>query len=156
MISEFPHWDCKSQSLYYVDLFSQISSIFRYDHKCDRVHWATIEGASYAASIIPIKHSKDRFIVGCDQSILEICWNGICPIAKVIRVIFNLDLNSNHRINHVKADPTGRIYFGTYGDKLCGSEADNCLYFISNHNEVESVHCCSKLNNGLAWEWYTG
>lgn len=50
-----------------------------------------------------------------------------------------------------KADPTGRLYFGTYGEKICGAESNSSLYSYTRKEGVQLVFSGFKSCFGIAF-----
>lgn len=163
-LGEGPHWDAKSRSVYYVDIYRNDEfSIHRYDVVENKTYSASIEGETYVSFIIPLDGELELFAVGIGRRVGVIQWNGKSPVAKVLRIAFEVDQTDelkNTAINDGKADPIGRLYFGTirtggalskFDDIFEISNYDCSLYRYDVQNDVVQVRDKVRLSNGLAW-----
>lgn len=162
-LGEGPHWDAKSRSLYYVDIYRNDEfSIHRFDVAENKTYSASIEGESYASFIIPIEGATDLFAVGIGHRVGAIQWDGKSPVAKVLRIAFEVaKKNELKNINDGKADPIGRLFCGTipaeateiksFDDLFVNSDYTYALYRCDAQNSVVQVRDKVRLSNGLAW-----
>lgn len=109
-LGEGPHWDEKTQSLYYVDIYGKGESILRYDYKENKVYSATIDGEQVVSFIIPVANTTDQYAVGIRKRVGIVEWDGVSPKAKLGPIAFEVDEDDNNRFNDAKADPMGRFY----------------------------------------------
>lgn len=159
-IGEGPHWDEKSQSLYYVDIFGTEYSVLRYCSLVDRTYGATIDGEPVVSFIIPVYGTKDEFAVGLRHRVGIIRWNGKSRKAKLIRIaedIENCKPYWENRFNDAKADPRHRLWAGTMRVEECDKpeiptygnlfrfSADEPAYTVSKPNSIQ-------ISNGLAFD----
>lgn len=163
-LGEGPHWDAKSRSLYYVDIYRNDEfSIHRYDVAENKTYSASVEGESYVSFIIPVDGATDLFAVGLRRRVGVVQWNGKSPVAKVLRIVFGIDHTAeleNSALNDGKADPKGRLFCGTVGgandlksfDDIFENSHFTCaLYRYDVQNNVVQVRDKVRLSNGLAW-----
>jgi len=163
-LGEGPHWDAKSRSLYYVDIYrSNEFSVHRYDATENKTYSATIEGESYVSFIIPLDGEAELFAVGIGRRVGVIQWNGKSAVAKILQITLEVDQTDelkNTAINDGKADPLGRLYFGTIrtggalkelDDIFDNPNYDCALYRYDVQNNVVQVRDKVRLSNGLAW-----
>lgn len=162
-LGEGPHWDAKSRSLYYVDIYRNNEfSIHRFDVAENKTYSASIEGESYASFIIPIDGATDLFAVSIANRVGVIQWNGKSPVAKVLRIAFEVNQTDELKnINDGKADPIGRLFCGTIPiggteiksfDDLFDNYNYTCaLYRYDAQKHVVQVRDKVRLSNGLAW-----
>ncbi|SPP77643.1 regucalcin isoform X1 [Drosophila guanche] len=151
-LGEGPHWDVATQSLYYVDL--EAGKLLRYDFKENKVYKTQIEGEKLAAFVLPIQGKPQEFAVGCARRVVVVKWDGVSPVAKVVRTLFEvqkeLELN---RWNDAKTDPRGRFFGGTM--RYVGNEFQfrhGELYKWEAGGEVSIVKGDVGISNGLAWD----
>ncbi|XP_022217077.1 regucalcin isoform X1 [Drosophila obscura] len=151
-LGEGPHWDVATQSLYYVDL--EAGKLLRYDFKQNKVYATQIEGESFAAFVLPIEGKPQEFAVGCARRVVIVKWDGVSPVAKVVRTLFEVqpELEKN-RLNDAKADPRGRFFGGTMryiGDEFEFRHGE--LYKWEAGGQVSIVKGDVGISNGLAWD----
>lgn len=152
-LGEGPHWDAKTQSLYYVDIYPGL--LHRYDYKKNQVYTATVEGDLKPISfIIPVKGSTDEFVISIGTSVSVISWNGESAKAKLIRKLDERNL-PDVRFNDGKVDTSSRFLFtgtmrleelgGLYGARL------GTFYNYSVKGGFTSFRTNIGISNGLAW-----
>ncbi|XP_068157838.1 uncharacterized protein [Drosophila tropicalis] len=151
-LGEGPHWDVARQSLYYVDL--ERAGLHRYDYKQNKVYKAKVENETFATFIIPIEGNTQEFAVGCDRRVSIVSWDGVSPVAKVVRTLFEVqaDLKDN-RLNDAKVDPRGRLFGGTMcrtGNVFIQRKGE--LYSWQAGGQVKLIKSDVGISNGLAWD----
>lgn len=109
-LGEGPHWDEKTQSLYYVDIYGKEGSILRYDYKENKVYSAKIDGEEVVSFIIPVANTIGQYAVGIRKRLGVVEWDGVSPKAKLGPIAFEVNEDDNNRFNDAKADPMGRFY----------------------------------------------
>lgn len=82
------------------------NSIFRYDLKAGKVYAAYIENESSPSFIAPVDRCKGQYAVGLQNSVKIIQWDGISPIAHVIRIFYTVKQNTTSHFNAL-VDPKG-------------------------------------------------
>lgn len=112
---ESPHWDAKTESLYYVDFFGDSNQLLRYDYNEDRLYAAKIvPEQKNPGFIIPVEGCKNQFMVGFqDRRVRIVYWDGRAPTAVIMETLFEVEQSSEYSNNlwHLaKADPMGRFY----------------------------------------------
>ncbi|SPP88044.1 regucalcin [Drosophila guanche] len=151
-LGEGPHWDVARQSLYYVDL--EVGVIHRYDYKQNKVYKAQIQGEEFASFILPIENRPQEFAVGCNRRCVVVQWDGVAPVAKVLRTLFEVQPGLvDNRINDAKTDPRGRFYGGTMcctGDIFTQFKGE--LYDWQAGGQVRKIKGEVGISNGLAWD----
>jgi pyruvate kinase len=152
-LGEGPHWDPKTKSLYYVDIFSP--AIFRYNTKNGEIYKAKIKDNDEPIGfIIPIEDRDDEFVVGAGKDATVIRWDGRSGYAHVVRVLGEVDkFKSANRINDGKCDPLGRLFFGTMGDESTDlkSNPTGSFYRFSVEKGAENLKSSIGISNGLTW-----
>lgn len=160
VISDGPHWDVNTQSLYYADLAANGSenTLLRYDYKENRVYTASIINRNkFASFLIPLKCKKNQFAVGIGRSIEIIKWDGCSPFAKVIRTIVNVEVDSRYDtnvFNDGKADPCGRFFGGTERTAFCRNDsqlANASFYRFTSEDGLRQLKSDVYSSNGLTW-----
>lgn len=151
-LGEGPHWDVKTQSLYFVSLFE--ATIHRLDYQKNKVYHASVEGCKWISFIIPAKGRSNGFVVADGSRILLISWDGISDNAKIIDVIADLGDKEN-RINDGKADFKGRLFAGTLRAEDRGNpfKENTGKFYRLDAKTGEFVEQFDKvfISNGLAW-----
>lgn len=105
-LGEGPHWDEKTQSLYYNDIYGKDASILRYDFKENKVYSAKIDGEPVVSFIIPVANAIDQFAVGIGRRVGIVNWDGVSPKAKLGPIAFEIDEPSTNRFNDAKVQIT--------------------------------------------------
>lgn len=151
-LGEGPHWDEARQSLYFVDL--EAGKLLRYDYKQNKTYRTQIEGETLAGFVLPIAGNPQEFAVGCGRRTVIVNWDGVSPVAKVVRTLFEVqpDFKEN-RLNDAKTDPRGRFYGGTM--RYIGDEFEHRhgeLYRWEAGGTVTLVKSDVGISNGLAWD----
>lgn len=159
VIGEGPHWDAKSASLYYVDIYGTEYTILRHCPAENKTYGANIDGEPIVTFIIPVHGTYDQFAVGLVHSVGIIRWNGKSSRAKLIRTaltVENCTEFKNNRFNDAKADPYGRLFAGTKREEGCKDlitptygnlfrfSVDQPAVTLNKPNTV-------RISNGLAW-----
>lgn len=153
-LGEGPHWDIKSQSLYFVDLFE--ATIHRWDYRENKSYSASVEGCTWTSFIIPVRGRSNEFVVGDGTRLVLITWNGIADKAKTLKVIADLgDTEKTNRFNDGKADPKGRLFAGTMKAEHSGNpfEMNSGKLFRFHAKSGKFVEQFDRvfISNGLAW-----
>lgn len=159
VLGEGPHWDHKSQSLYYVDIFGNKCSVLRYCLAEEIVYCAKIPGQPVVTFIIPVAGTKDQFVVGLSRAVGVIRWDGKSRKAILLRIVLPIEHCSNCQnniFNDAKADPGCRLFAGTKRSEACADRITPTygnLYRVGGGeptlilNKPKSV----RISNGLAW-----
>ncbi|XP_068155730.1 regucalcin-like [Drosophila tropicalis] len=151
-LGEGPHWDVARQSLYYVDL--ERGFLHRYDYKQNKVYKAKVEGETFATFILPVEGNPLEFAVGCDRRAAIVNWDGVSPVAKVVRTLFEVQPGlKDNRLNDAKTDPRGRFVGGTMactGDIFAQRKGE--LYSWQAGGQVKLIKTDVGISNGLAWD----
>lgn len=151
-----PHWDEKTQSLYFVDFLSPTRVLNRYDMRENRIYSATIEGNQVPAFFIPLKKRANQFAGGIERTVKIINWNGIDPIGTTSQHLFTVEKSSKYDGNYwdiAKASPSHKFYGGTYRIEICSftSAANASLYGYSKEAGVIRLLRNEKVAAGIDW-----
>lgn len=150
ILSESPHWDAKTQNLYYVDIFGK--KIFRYNPTSTELTAADL--GKQVTFIVPVEGSSDRFVIGLENQLAEITWDGSSPTVSKIEVIAEADEPSTNRFNDGKADPSGKLWAGTMGAEPQPGKVDlkkGNLYSLEADKKLKRHVSNIHISNGLAW-----
>lgn len=152
-VGEVPHWDAKSQSLYYVDIAGYNSSLLRYDYDENRIYQATIDNAATLLFILPINCAPNYFLVGIDLEAVIVYWNGRSSKATVIWTLFKFNENPSNVINDIKTDVHGRFYGGTKSVESCdtGKAPTGAFYRFHKRKGLQKIFGNVYISNGLTW-----
>lgn len=71
-----------------------------------------ILGEKIISFCVPIVGKKDQFIVGAGRRILHVTWDGIHTMGSIVKVLDEVPVNGV-RINQMRVDKMGRLFFGT-------------------------------------------
>ncbi|XP_060518780.1 regucalcin-like [Cylas formicarius] len=148
-LGEGPHWDEKSQSLYFVDILG--NTIHKY-HPATKKHTQANIGAPVSI-IIPVQGEKDRFLISIGREIALVTWDGISDQISNIQKIAEGDPGTNNRFNDGKCDPSGRLWVGTMGPEPENGHVQperGSLYSVKG-NEIKKHFSNIGISNGLAW-----
>lgn len=146
-----PHWDGKYGRLLFADQYSKNATICQFDYSSSKMFCATIRGEEYASAIIPVEKCKNKFVVALRKSIKVVKWNGKSKKACVTKEIYSTPPSDFNFMDTAKADATGRLYFGTYGEEICGSASNSSLYSYSPKEGIQLVLTDYKSCFGLAF-----
>lgn len=115
-------------------------------------------GNNTVSFIIPAEGKKDRFVISQGRSLTAVTWDGISDkvtdVEKLGEVEDAPDTIDN-QINDAKADPTGRLWFGTLklapirkGGTL---ERKSALYSFESNKAIKKHVSEISISNGLAF-----
>ncbi|XP_029176331.1 regucalcin-like [Nylanderia fulva] len=151
-LSEGPHWDHRTQKLYFVDIHNQY--IRRLDPATGVVTSAYIEHGPVGVAI-PVADTSDKLVAGSGKDLILVTWTGDKDEKKApYKVLSSIEPPSNDtRINDGKIDPSGRFWFGTMANIVNGDLARNqgSLYRVDDTLECVKQISSVTLSNGLAW-----
>ncbi|XP_063699398.1 regucalcin-like [Culicoides brevitarsis] len=154
---EGPHWYAPNQSLYFCDIPECL--IFRYDYKANKCYKAKIEGElnTKIGFIVPVEGKTNHFVVGLALRLAVISWDGVSPMAKVVKVLTEVDQDVKvTRFNDGKVDPRGRIFGGTMLSEEHGDifTARKGTFYRYDHKSGKCAALKSKIciSNGLTWD----
>ncbi|XP_066159018.1 regucalcin-like [Euwallacea fornicatus] len=147
ILGESPHWDVKTQSLYFVDIIGK--SIHKYTPSTRQHAKATLGNPSF---IIPIKTFKDKFVVSQETEIVTLNWDGVSEKVGKVEELPGSNINADRdgKFNDGKCDSLGRLWIGTIGMDLKNEAvAFGKLYSYQHHlkTHLENV----SISNGMAW-----
>lgn len=151
---EGPHWEEKTQSLYFVDINESL--IFRYDYRENKCYQAKIDGESSSTIgfIVPVKDKMDLFIAGVGARLLIIHWDGKSSTATHLSTYTEVETELKcTQFNDGKVDPRGRVFVGTLRNANFGDIFEariGSLYKFDNGvtTKLKEKICIS---NGLTW-----
>lgn len=155
-VGEAPHWDIKTQSLFYVDISR--AEILRYDKRKNRLFKAKIKDNILPVSfIVPVEDKKDEFVVSMGLKICVIRWDGKSHEANILEVLTEVDHDRiGNRCNDGKVDPSGKfLYFGTMGDESkydLKVHRDGSFYRYSEKGGTNILKYNVGISNGLTWD----
>ncbi|KAG5341758.1 RGN protein, partial [Acromyrmex charruanus] len=151
-LSEGPHWDHRTQKLYFVDIYNQY--VRRLDPATGVVTSAYIDHGTVGVAV-PVDDSVDQLIVGSGKDVILVTWDGESNKSKVpIKVLCSVDSpEAQTRINDGKVDSAGRFWLGTMGNEVNGQIASNLgtLYRVDDDLEPKKKISPVTISNGLAW-----
>uniref|UniRef100_A0A1L8DLY9 Regucalcin n=1 Tax=Nyssomyia neivai TaxID=330878 RepID=A0A1L8DLY9_9DIPT len=155
-LGEGPHWDWKTQNLYYCDIYG--GTINRYNYAENKTYSATVEKEPVISFIIPVEGNDLEFAIGIGRRVGIVTWDGKAATAKVTRLVGQVEQDDpkykTNRFNDAKCDPKGRLFAGTMRLEECGDlfEAKfGSLYKIAKDGEHDNLISNVSVSNGLAW-----
>ncbi|XP_031637672.1 regucalcin-like [Contarinia nasturtii] len=153
-IMDSPYYDCTAQSLYWVDLFG--GSIFRYSEEINQIFYAQIPGYPGISFILPARNEPNTFVIGVENALYKIMWDGMNTTASVIGKITSAEDGTNHHTNAAVAGPKGAIYWGNFGPKLCGEDQNKGSFRWSRKGGKEQMPGMHKTSNSLTYDYKRG
>lgn len=150
--AEGPHWDHRSQKLYFVDIAEQ--KIRKLDPVTLRVESTFIANGPVGVAI-PIADAPDQFVAGAGLDFVQVSWNGERNTTRSpIHVLATVDQNhQGNRWNDGKVDSAGRFWGGTIGPEENEVVIPNqATFYRIGKDFVPEVKLRPVTNsNGLAW-----
>lgn len=176
-LGEGPHWDIKTQTLYYVDLIGRKINCYKYHE--NRAYSAVIGvlihtslrtkiilniNYNYSTDyekysddigfIIPIKGRPNEFVIGLGPKVVRIIWDSVSPKFTVIEELVDtepgLGQQSVNRMNDAKADHIGRLYFGTMNRNVEGRTSS--FYSKYKNEPITRIRDNVGISNGITWD----
>ncbi|CAD0201980.1 unnamed protein product [Chrysodeixis includens] len=149
-LGEGPHWHSEDNALYFVSISD--STIHKYEPDTGKHVKAKVGEMPHF--ILPIEGKKNHFLITQGRKVVEIEWFADGKPPKILRTVTEVDHEHPKNVfNDGKADPLGRLFTGTLGDKpKPGSPKLGSLYRIDPDGSAtklaSDVHC----SNGLCWD----
>lgn len=151
-LAEGPHWDHRTQKLYFVDIFGQ--KICRLDPASGSVTSTYIENGPVGVAI-PVYDEPDKFVAGSGTDFVLVTWDsGFSKATASASILTTVDTNRNGtRWNDGKVDSSGRFWGGTMGPEENGVAVPNLgsLYLIGPDFAPKVKITPVTISNGLAW-----
>ncbi|XP_067206168.1 regucalcin isoform X2 [Linepithema humile] len=152
-LSEGPHWDQRTQKLYFVDITNQY--IRRLDPATGEVNSAYIKHGPVGV-VVTVDDTPDKLVAGSGRDVILVSWDGDENEANTtIEVLCSVDTDRNQtRINDGKVDSHGRFWLGTMANEVNGQVSPNegTLYRIDDKLEPKTEVTPVSISNGLAWD----
>lgn len=112
-----PHWDVRTQSLYYVDLLGEC--FYKYDPVKEEVRCCILtDGTGAVSFVLPVDikcGGEDKFVISAGRKLSVVSWDRHSCMPESIDDIIEVDCNDRKKSNRFasgKCDPFGRIYAG--------------------------------------------
>ncbi|XP_047990276.1 regucalcin-like isoform X1 [Leguminivora glycinivorella] len=150
LIGEGPHWDDRTQSLYFVSILE--NTIHKYDAATGTHTSTKLDGRP--GFIVPLDGHLDQFVVGLEREFVVVQWDGV-DAARVVRLLGDVDQHAvGNRINDGKADPRGRLYAGTMdaATTMETLEAHKGTLYRLDESGITALCDRITISNGLAWD----
>ncbi|XP_011685835.1 PREDICTED: regucalcin-like isoform X1 [Wasmannia auropunctata] len=150
-LSEGPHWDHRTQKLYFVDIYNQY--IRRLDPATGDVKSVHIDHGPIGV-VIPVDDTTDQFVAGAGKDVVLVTWDADEDELGNVTVLCSLDsAQSDTRVNDGKVDSYGRFWLGTMGNEVNGVIAPNLgtLYRVDDKLKPMKEISPVSISNGLAW-----
>jgi len=145
-LGEGPHWDEKSQSLYYVDLFG--GKVCCLDTKTQESQIIHIGGLT--SVVVPVSNKREEFIISQSNKLFKLNWN-----TKEKQLLAEVEKSiAGNRFNDGKCDSKGRLWIGTMGSETDPGVVDpdkGSLYLVDSSFNVEREVENVSLSNRIAW-----
>nr|XP_003701165.1 PREDICTED: regucalcin-like [Megachile rotundata] len=149
--SEGPHWDDRTQKLYFVDIEAQ--KICRFCPVTEQLTCINIERGPVGFAI-PVQGEPDKLVAGVATGFVLINWDGQTNITKSPpETLATVDTDRNGtRWNDGKADSSGRFWGGTIGPEVNDVVIPNQASFYRIDSTLKPKRELIVTNsNGLAW-----
>jgi len=151
-LSEGPHWDHRTQKLYFVDINNQY--IRRLDPATGVVTNAYIANGTVGV-VVPVDDTIDQLVAGVGQDLVLVTWTGDTDESEVpVEILSPLDsAEIQTRVNDGKVDSAGRFWLGTMGEDANGQSIPNIGSFYRVDDDLKPVKEITpvSISNGLAW-----
>lgn len=149
--SEGPHWDHRTQKLYFVDIEAQ--KICRFSPVTKMLACIYVEKGPIGVAI-PVQGENDKLIAGVATDFVLINWDGQTNFTKSPpETLTTVDTDRNGtRWNDGKVDSSGRFWGGTIGPEVNDVVAPNQASFYQIDSNLKPKKELTVTNsNGLAW-----
>ncbi|XP_050454142.1 regucalcin-like isoform X2 [Cataglyphis hispanica] len=152
-LSEGPHWEHRTQKLYFVDIYNQY--IRRLDTATGVVTSAYVEHGPVGV-VVPVDDTSDELAVGSGKDLILVTWEGDVDTKKVpFKVLTSIESSSSDtRVNDGKVDSSGRFWIGTMGNEKVNGDVPpkrGSLYRIDDTLEPKKEISPVTISNGLVW-----
>lgn len=149
-LGEGPHWDDKSQTLYFVDIFKQ--KIHRLDPATGSLTSTTVKNGPVGV-VVPVADAPGKLIAGSSTEFVLVTWDGQkdeCCTETLAKVDTD---RVDTRWNDGKVDSRGRFWGGTMGLEKDGTFPPNkgTFYSIGSDFVPKTQISPVTISNGLAW-----
>ncbi|KZC11423.1 Regucalcin, partial [Dufourea novaeangliae] len=150
--SEGPHWDHRTQQLYFVDIEAQ--QICRFNLVTKSLSCITIENGPVGFAM-PVEEEPQKFVAGSATDFLLITWNGDSNFTQSLPetlAIVDKDRKGT-RWNDGKADSSGRFWGGTIGPEVNDVVTPGQASFYRIDSDLKPKKEIPNVtnSNGLAW-----
>ncbi|XP_055306657.1 regucalcin-like, partial [Sitodiplosis mosellana] len=153
-IMDSPFYDCKTKSLYFVDLFNK--NIYRYSEENNRVYYCSVPGFSQPSFFIPVRGKHGVYSMGQNTSIYEVGWDGFSTVCNIIAKVTSAEDGTTHHTNAAIARPKGALHFGYYSQNLCGDPANQGLYRWQKKSDLERLPGSYVTVNSMGFDYKRG
>ncbi|XP_051171983.1 regucalcin-like isoform X2 [Leptopilina boulardi] len=150
-LTEGPHWDHRTQKLFFVDIWG--NKICRFDPATSKVTCAYIANGPVGVAI-PIDDGANHFVAGSGVDVVLVTWDGETnstnpPIRKLKSVN---KFNEGTRFNDGKADSFGRFWAGTMSEIKGDFMPNGGEFYCMDKNLTLTTQITPvSISNGLAW-----
>lgn len=83
----------------------------------------SVDGYAGPSFFIPARNKKNIFVMGVNESLYEVLWDGFSTKGTVLSTIVTVPEEAGHHTNAGIAGPKGAFYFGYFNPKLCGKHS---------------------------------
>ncbi|CAG5126286.1 unnamed protein product [Candidula unifasciata] len=142
-IGEGPHWDVKSESLYFVDITT--GGIHRWDSKTGQESKINLDGT--VGFVIPCE--RGGVVAGLNRTISHVDWD-----TANTTVLAEVEQGTKNRFNDGKCDASGRLWAGTMGFETLPGKVDSgqgSLYSLSTDHKLTKHVGNIDISNGIDW-----
>ncbi|BFZ16390.1 hypothetical protein BsWGS_19429 [Bradybaena similaris] len=142
-IGEGPHWDVKSESLYFVDIVT--GGIHRWDSKTGQESKINLDGT--VGFVIPCE--RGGLVAGLGRTISHVDWD-----TANTTVLAEVEQGTKNRFNDGKCDASGRLWAGTMGFETTPGIVDSgqgSLYSFSADHKLTKHLGSIDISNGIDW-----
>ncbi|CAG0913398.1 unnamed protein product [Notodromas monacha] len=151
-VGEGPHYIEEENALVFVDIPAH--TVFRYDCNTGSVTKGVIPDVKEIGFIIPVREERNKFLIGADQTVAILEWDGKDADNLTVKVVDSVDELKGNRFNDAKCDRSGRLWLGTMGSEESPGEVKKhtaALYSLNSSGSLEKKLKDVSLSNGLGW-----
>lgn len=143
-LGEGPHWDHKSQSLYFVDAF--VGRVIRFNQQTGRTD--VLDLKDLVTIVIPFKDSEELLLVSLRNKVIKY---DIKNKSHEVIAQISPELEGRERFNDGKVDALGRLWIGSVLDGPDGAVPQSGSLYRLSHNSFRKMSENFTLSNGITW-----
>lgn len=120
----------------------------------NRFYSAAIKDNISTTFIIPTKKYRNQYAISDKRSVRVLEWDGILPVAKVVRDAFTVETGPEYESNNynmAKASPKSKFYGGTFSVSLCAGYPNSALYRYTKCLGVKRLIADQLVSSGMDW-----
>ncbi|CAG2103299.1 unnamed protein product [Medioppia subpectinata] len=145
-LGEGPHWDYKTNTLYFVDAF--VGDFYHLDDHMSRRQLDKYSLKDLITIVIPYADSDHHLLVSVRNKVVkyDTTTRTVAPVAEIAP-----ELQGKERFNDGKTDAMGRLWIGSVLDGPSGAVPGKGSLYKLEHGKFVKIATGFTLSNGLAW-----